>query len=501
MSSSAVAQPAYGATRWPLHLGLLAAAMILWAFAYQGDIARAVQIWWISPTYSHCFLVVPISVWLIWRRRRYLAKAHPQFYASAMWIMIPVALLWLVGKAAAINEAEQLAVMLQFEALLLLLLGPGVVRTILFPCLFLLFLVPMGQYLVPPLQSLTTAFVSHGLTFLGILHYTEGNVIQLANGTFEVAEACVGLRFLIATIVLGTVFAYCAFRRPYKMALFMAASIVIPVIANGIRALGIVLIAHWSNNRLATGADHIVYGWGFSVLILLALFAIAGRYRDEVPAEQQPPVLRAKQTGSGLWLAIPAIFLACMPPALAQTQQSLMRHGEPVLARPARAAWKVGAATSPWQPDLPPADKSTRFSMRQAGGDPVDVLVDYYAGTGKDDTLVVAPQRLWDEQRYNLVSHADVYPNVSNQAVPFQEFLLSSAGETRLVWWSYWKDGRFTTSGTALKWMALRNLLRGDGGASLVALSVPVTGSRQDARKKLESASWVLSGLAGKDGS
>src|SRR4051812_6428657 len=114
VSSSAVAQPAYGTTRWPLHLGLLAAAALLWAFAYQGDIARAVQIWWISPTYSHCFLVIPISAWLIWRRRFYLAKAHPQFYAPAMWMMIPAALLWLVGKAAAINEAQQLAVMLQF---------------------------------------------------------------------------------------------------------------------------------------------------------------------------------------------------------------------------------------------------------------------------------------------------------------------------------------------------------------------------------------------------
>jgi len=154
----------------------------------------------------------------------------------------------------------------------------------------------------------------------------------------------------------------------------------------------------------------------------------------------------------------------------------------------------------PLESGLARADKSLRLALRHRGGQPVDVLIDYYSGSGKDHSLVVAPDRLWDERRYNLVDRASASPVVDNRPVQFQEFLLTSPTETRLVWWSYWKDGRFTASGTAIKWMAIRDILGGRSGAALVAISVPVTDSRDQARARLRSAAWILSGLAGKRG-
>ena len=172
------------------------------------------------------------------------------------------------------------------QVLILAVLGLQVYRSILFPSLFLFFLVPMGEYLIVPLQHFTTHFISAGLTLLGIPHYTEVNVIQLSNGDYEVAEACAGLRFLIATIAIGALFVHLTYRKWHKIVLFLAATLIIPAIANGFRALGIVLLGYFSDNRIAHGADHLIYGWGFLVAILLALMVIGMRYADPVPREE-----------------------------------------------------------------------------------------------------------------------------------------------------------------------------------------------------------------------
>lgn len=492
MSSSALAPPLPRIARWPLHLACLGGGIGLWFVAYWNDIATAVQIWWISPTYSHCFLIVPISAWLIWRRRERLKVMAPEFSIPGLLLLPPLGMAWFLGHSAAINEVAQLAAMAMFEAMVLALLGWPVFRALLFPLLFLMFLVPVGQYLVPPLQSLTTWFVSEGLTALGILHYTEGNVIQLANGNFEVAEACAGLRFLIANMVLGTLFAYGAFRRPYKIGLFMLASAAIPVVANCLRALGIVLIAHWSNNHLAVGADHLVYGWGFSMLILLGLFLIAARFRDTIPRDTALPA-SAPAPASG-WIAVAAVFFLCAPPALAQFRED--RAAVPAFQLLPKPGWSVAASASPWAPDLPPADKSFTAALRRQGGSAVDVRFDYYRGGGKDHGLIVAPERLWDERRYNLVRSGEARPRIAGRPVRFAEFLLNAPNESRLVWWSYWKDGAFTQSGAAIKWMGLRQAFSGESGAGLVALSTRVTGDLNEARARLSAASWALSPLA-----
>ena len=287
---------------WTTHLIGLMTLVGLLALVNRHAIAAAIEVWWVSPTFSHCFLVVPVSAYFVWRDRRALASLTPSAYPAALLLAVPLLFFSLAGRVSHINEAEQLAFIGLVQVFILALLGPQVYRRVLFPSLFLFFLVPMGEYLIVPLQNFTTHFVSGGLTLLGIAHHTETNIIQLSNGVFEVAEACAGLRFLIATIAIGVLFVRLSYRRWYKIVLFLAASIVVPVIANGFRALGIVLIAHWSDNRFAAGVDHIVYGWGFLVAILLVLMLIGGRYADRLPNEEvvQPAFAPMQRTSAFL---------------------------------------------------------------------------------------------------------------------------------------------------------------------------------------------------------
>ena len=79
-----------------------------------------------------------------------------------------------------------------------------------------------------------------GLDALRHPAFIDGYTIEIPEGTFYVAEACAGLRFLIASIAFGCLYALLMYRSPVRRGVFILVSIVVPVIANGFRALGIV---------------------------------------------------------------------------------------------------------------------------------------------------------------------------------------------------------------------------------------------------------------------
>ena len=282
VSTSTVAAPEFSRSQWTWHLGVLAIVVALVLVLFRFDVSDAVQVWWNYPTYSHCFLILPISGWLLWRIRPQLAQLTPVVAPKILFAVPFILLIWLAGNFGTMNEARQFAVISLLEIVIFTLLGPRIFRAVLFPVLYLYFLVPFGQYLIPPMQQFATAFTDAGLSLLGVPHYTEGTTIELANGRFEIAEACAGLRFLIATVALGVLFAHVTYRRWHKIALFMIACIVVPLIGNGLRCLGIIELAHLTNNQLAVGADHLVYGWIFNTAILLVLLVVGLRFRDQI---------------------------------------------------------------------------------------------------------------------------------------------------------------------------------------------------------------------------
>ena len=126
------------------------------------------------------------------------------------------------------------------------------------PLLYLYFLVPFGEFLTPKLQDITAVFIRHGVVVLNIPAYVDGYTIEIAAGTFYVAEACAGLRFLIASIAFGVLYALLVYRSPIRRTAFILISIVVPIIANGFRALGIVALGHYLGSADAAAADHVL---------------------------------------------------------------------------------------------------------------------------------------------------------------------------------------------------------------------------------------------------
>ena len=272
---------------WIPALFWIGAACAAFGFAFQHEIGGAVRVWNNSTAYNHCYLVLPLVGVLLWMRRDLFAQLRP---APSWWplVLLPVvSALWLAAALLDVLEAAQLSVVLLFEILLLAVLGWQVFRALLAPLLFLFFLVPFGAFIVPLLQTFTAAFTVEGLELLGIPVFADGYIIQIPAGTFEVAEACAGLRFLIASIVFGCFFATVVYRGKWRRSAFIALSIVVPIVANGFRALGLVVLANVMGSATSAMADHVLYGWLFFTIVTLLLIAIGMTFRED--ARPTPP--------------------------------------------------------------------------------------------------------------------------------------------------------------------------------------------------------------------
>jgi exosortase A len=288
MSTPTLVQPAIGASWRGLGIpaACIAAGLAILGLIFHSEITAAVSVWIASTAYNHCFLVVPIAAYLLWDRRDTLRwlSAHPApLFALAG---IPLALAWLAADRLGVMEGRQLVAVTFVELLFLVVLGWRSWWAMSGPLLYLYFLVPFGEFLVPKLQVITTSFIQAGVDILGIPAYIDGFVIEIPEGTFYVAEACAGLRFLIASIAFGCLYSLLMYRSPLRRGVFILASIIVPVIANGFRALGIVTLGHVLGSAQAAAADHVLYGWIFFSLVIMLLIALGLPFRED---QREPP--------------------------------------------------------------------------------------------------------------------------------------------------------------------------------------------------------------------
>lgn len=270
----------------------LAAGLVVLGLVFHAEVAAAIGVWIDSTAYNHCFLVIPIVAYLIWDRRAVLAGAVPQAWPAVSVLALPVGAVWFLADRAGVMEGRQLMAMALVQLLLLAVLGWRLYRALLGPLLYLFFLVPFGAFITPQLQDITAAFTTHGLDLLGIANYSDGYTIEIPEGSFFIAEACAGLRFLIAAIAFGCLYALLMYRSPLRRSLFILVSIVVPVIANGFRALGIVVLGHILGSAQAAATDHVLYGWMFFSIVILLLVALGLPFREDglprVPLEPDP---------------------------------------------------------------------------------------------------------------------------------------------------------------------------------------------------------------------
>ena len=280
-----------------LLLGLVVLGVI-----FRAEAAAAYHVWNESTAYSHCFFVLPIALYLAWDRRQNLAGLRVAPLPWLSLLAIPGVFAWMATERMGIMEGRQLVAMSFVQLLFLAVLGWRVWWAMSAPLLYLYFMVPFGAFLTPALQTFTLEFSLIGLTAIGIPYYADEFLIDTPSGRYFVAEACAGLRFLIASIAFGALYSLLMYRSYTKRGLFMLASIVIPIVANGFRALGIVVLGSVLGSAEAAAADHVLYGWVFfSIVILLLILAGMPFREDQVAAVRVAPSGDAPEFAAHAW--------------------------------------------------------------------------------------------------------------------------------------------------------------------------------------------------------
>ncbi|MGV3510582.1 MAG: exosortase A [Novosphingobium sp.] len=265
---------------WRRALGLLALAWVGNVVLFASDWQAMFLQWWDSSTYNHVLLIPFILAWLISLRWKEVEKLEPQGWWPGLALFAGAGFLWLLGDFAGLSLATQLGVVLMAQASVLTIFGPRASAALLFPLAYMLFLVPAGDELIPALQTITARITMALLDLGNVPAHIEGVFITTPGGYFEVAEACSGVKFLIAMIAYGALVANVCFASWTRRAAFMGLSVAMPILANGVRAWGTIFIAEHRGIEFAAGFDHIFYGWIFFALVMALVMAIAWRFFD-----------------------------------------------------------------------------------------------------------------------------------------------------------------------------------------------------------------------------
>ena len=494
--SAVLPLPTTTSAPWRHALQALALVLVVIGLMYLDTAVAMVGIWNRSETFAHAFLVPPIVLWLVWRLRHRVAELTPR---PQPWMLLPMAGaagVWLLGDMAGVNSLTQL----MFTTLLVLavpaVLGLQVAKVLAFPLGFLFFMVPIGDFLLGIMMEATADFTVAAVSLSGVPVYREGLQFVIPTGTWSVVEACSGVRYLIASFMVGTLFAYLNYTSTKRRLIFCAVSIALPVVANWLRAYMIVMLGHLSGNKLAVGVDHLIYGWVFFGVVILFMFMIGARWSE--PAED----LRAH--------AVSPMAAAPLPAAAASWQWAVAAAAAALVSLPPGAAWRLDhgpALPAPRLalPDLPgtvpgaaasgpvayepvfvgPAAVASRHYL--VGTQPVTVHVAYYRQQHYGHKLV-SSENTWarsDDAVWSLQSTGTTKLPVDGTQTTLRtaELLGGAIGgaararlELRQV---YWVGGRYTVSNPMAAAMAVMGRLmgRGDDAAAITVVAAGEAGS------------------------
>ncbi|MBL8352949.1 MAG: exosortase A [Burkholderiaceae bacterium] len=491
-------------TNSPWRQSIFAVALMLVAILllYRDTAIAMVGIWSRSDTFAHAFLVPPISLWLIWRQRARLATLTPR---AEPWVLLPlvaVVALWLLAELVVVNAAQQFAFVGLVVLVVPAMLGFEVALAILFPLLFLFFAVPFGEFMLLPMMNWTADFVVLALRATGVPVYREGLQFVIPTGHWSVIDECSGVRYLIASFMVGTLFAYLNYTSYKRRAVFMLVSLLVPIFANWMRAYIIVMMGHLSGNRLAVGIDHILYGWVFFGVVIFIMFMIGARWSQpfEVTSEAShqesgsswPESSEARRLAT---CTLGGLVIALLPALMLWSLERSERATAPAqvdLPAALSSGWDAVEPAGPnWSPQW--SNPSSKVQRTYAGpSGKVGVYLAYYRSQSPDRKLVstqnglvgindrewtqrsTAPRTVKVGERVATLATAEI----TGPALPG-----SSRRRHLAVWQSYWIDGRFIAGDAAAKVAGALSRLqgRGDDGAVLVLSAAGDTAEASDA--------------------
>lgn len=300
-----------------------------------------------STTYVHGFLLLGVGAWLVWRRGLGRAPLALDLQPGAAVLLMVTGLCWAWSMQAGIGVLAILLMLCLLPLAALTFFGREGWRRTLFPGFLLLFAVPVWGAINPLLHWASVHVVQFLLLFAGFAVHLEGERVHLAAGSFEIADGCSGLHFLLASLAVAALLGELNddTRRRRLTLLVLAGAMAVAM--NWLRVLSIILIGQYTQmQHYIVRESHYGYGWALFALMLAAFLAVERRLPwQPPPAVQDAPAAAAllfppfSAKGGARTSALVAAFLALLLPGL-------MRH---LASRPVEPATALPVAPTGWQ--------------------------------------------------------------------------------------------------------------------------------------------------------
>lgn len=457
-----------------------------------------VIIWSRSETFAHGFLILPLSLWLIWNRKDEIGSVNPEPIWWLAIIMLPLGLGWLLARLVDVTVVQQLALVAMMVTGAWTILGHRLGRILAFPLFFLFFAVPMGEGLIAPMMEYTATSTVWMIEMTGIPIYREGLNFTLPSGRWSVVEACSGVRYIIASVTVGTLYAYLTYRSWSRRTIFVLFSAIVPIFANSVRAYIIVMLGHLSGMKIATGADHLVYGWFFFGVVIFTMFWVGAFFREDelVPESGRIGVLAGvtEQGGSAanwtlLLTACSTLLVASVAPLMAHTifASAIPVARESVALPVARDSWR-NARTASWR-WRPPARLAAQQSAYYSSGGEVTGLYVQYADGSIEGAEVIGSSALFalEESAERVVRQEKVSIQLPDGEVVVDEAQVRGRGSELLVWSWYLIGDVSTSNNYQAKFQQVKARLGfGEAGAYRIVVTMPVQPSLADTRSRMQ---------------
>ncbi len=262
--------------------------LILWAVAFIPVYPGLISKWLYHSNNSHGILVPLISAFLVWQKRNQLRQASVSNFGWGMAILAGSMILYILSYVGAVAVVSRAMIVFSLIGLILFALGKPIYSIIKFPLFYMLFMVPVPDTIYNlvafPLQLFATKVSAFIIQILTIPVYREGNMLYFAQTQLAVAEACSGLRSMMAFVMLSFLFAYMMDKKWKKRIFLVLSAIPLALFSNIVRVTGTGILAHFYGAQVARGFLHefsglAVFAFGF---ILLSLeYLILNKVREK----------------------------------------------------------------------------------------------------------------------------------------------------------------------------------------------------------------------------
>jgi len=223
--------------------------------------------------WGHAYFIPLISAYLLWQRREDLARLAPRVFWPGLAPLVTGIVSYFFFIVGIPNHMLQGAALITaLGGLCLLMLGPRIFGVLFVPLVFLAFGVTISEQLMLgmtfPLQLIASEGAGLVLAFVGAVTGfavdVEGNVVTLIDGSgnlhpLNVAEACSGMRMVVAFLALGAAVAVLACREWWQRVMLVLLAPPVAIIVN-VGRVAILGLASLADPELARGEAHSMIG-------------------------------------------------------------------------------------------------------------------------------------------------------------------------------------------------------------------------------------------------